>query len=62
MTCPTSAHDLATRLARVGIDQDPAHGAVMPPLHLSANYSWRGNAATTTAARAIRPATCWARP
>jgi len=42
MTCPPSSHDLATRLARVGIDQDPAHGAVMPPLHLSANYSFDG--------------------
>ncbi|MBB5660964.1 cystathionine gamma-synthase [Brevundimonas halotolerans] len=42
MTCPPSPHDLATRLARVGIDQDPAHGAVMPPLHLSANYSFDG--------------------
>ena len=42
MTCPTSAHDLATHLARVGIDQDLAHGAVMPPLHLSANFSFDG--------------------
>lgn len=42
MTRLASPRDLATRLARVGIDQDPAHGAVMPPLHLSSNYSFDG--------------------
>lgn len=30
----------ATRAVRSGIDTDPAHGAVMPPLYLSANYSF----------------------
>ena len=42
MTRLASPRDLATRLARVGIDRDPAHGAVMPPLHLSSNYSFDG--------------------
>ena len=34
-------HDEAI-LARAGIDEDDAHGAVMPPIHLSANYSFQG--------------------
>ena len=29
-----------TRAIRVGVDADPAHGAVMPPLHLSSNFSF----------------------
>lgn len=29
-----------TIACRVGIDSDPTHGAVMPPLYLSANYSF----------------------
>jgi cystathionine gamma-synthase len=29
-----------TIACRVGVDTDPAHGAVMPPLYLSANYSF----------------------
>src|SRR6187551_3412210 len=31
-----------TAAARSGVDQDPAHGAVMPPLYLSSNYSFAG--------------------
>lgn len=30
-----------TRTVRAGIDQDPSHGAVVPPLYLSTNYSFR---------------------
>lgn len=33
---------LATRAVRSGIDSDPAHGAVAPPLYLSANFSFDG--------------------
>lgn len=36
-----SEHD-ETILAGAGIDEDGAHGAVMPPIHLSANYSFDG--------------------
>ena len=32
----------ATIAARFGVDADPAHGAVMPPLYLSSNYSFAG--------------------
>ena len=32
----------ATVAARAGVDIDPAHGAVMPPLYLSTNYSFAG--------------------
>ncbi|WP_298746560.1 cystathionine gamma-synthase [uncultured Brevundimonas sp.] len=31
-----------TIAARTGVDQDTAHGAVMPPLYLSSNYSFAG--------------------
>jgi cystathionine beta-lyase/cystathionine gamma-synthase len=31
-----------TTCARSGVDQDTAHGAVMPPLYLSSNYSFAG--------------------
>lgn len=31
-----------TRAARSGVDQDVAHGAVMPPLYLSSNYAFDG--------------------
>ncbi len=34
--------DPATSAVRVGLDSDPAHGAVMPPLHLSSNFSFEG--------------------
>ena len=36
-----NAHD-ETILASAGIDEDAAHGAVMPPIFLSANYSFDG--------------------
>src|SRR5512142_1517289 len=32
----------ATIAARAGVDADAAHGAVMPPLYLSSNYSFAG--------------------
>lgn len=32
----------ATIAARAGVDRDPAHGAVMPPLYLSTNFSFAG--------------------
>ncbi len=32
----------ATQAVRAGIDHDRSHGAVMPPLYLSANYSFKG--------------------
>ena len=35
-------HSLATRAVRAGIDTDPTHGAVAPPLFLSANFSFDG--------------------
>ncbi|MGH8110901.1 MAG: cystathionine gamma-synthase [Rhodanobacteraceae bacterium] len=31
-----------TRAVRAGIDKDPQHGAVTPPLHLSSNFSFSG--------------------
>ena len=34
--------DPATSAVRVGLDSDPAHGSVMPPLHLSSNFSFEG--------------------
>ena len=33
---------IATIAARAGVDTDAAHGAVMPPLYLSSNYSFAG--------------------
>ena len=36
------AHDARTIAARKGVDTDPAHGSVMPPLYLSSNYSFAG--------------------
>lgn len=39
MTAPRNPHTL---VARSGVDQDTAHGAVMPPLYLSSNYSFAG--------------------
>src|SRR5579871_4468719 len=32
----------ATIAARAGVDVDAAHGAVMPPVYLSTNYSFAG--------------------
>jgi cystathionine gamma-synthase len=37
-----SAPALATRAVRAGIDCDPTHGAVVPPLVLSSNFSFAG--------------------
>ncbi len=31
-----------TKTARAGIDKDPTHGAVIPPLYLSTNYAFEG--------------------
>lgn len=47
MNAPLTLHllDPATSAVRVGLDSDPAHGAVMPPLHLSSNFSFEGFAA-----------------
>ena len=43
MTRPTrSTKDIRTICARSGVDTDTAHGAVMPPLYLSSNYSFAG--------------------
>ena len=39
MTRFASPHTIA---ARTGVDTDTAHGAVMPPLYLSSNYSFAG--------------------
>jgi cystathionine gamma-synthase len=36
---PLSAH---TRLISAGINQDKAHGAIMPPIYLSTNFSFEG--------------------
>lgn len=32
----------ATRAVNIGIDSDPTHGAVMPPIYLSSNYTFEG--------------------
>lgn len=37
-----TAQNPRTIAARTGVDQDTAHGAVMPPLYLSSNYSFAG--------------------
>ena len=42
MTVKRTTKDIRTLCARSGVDQDPAHGAVMPPLYLSSNYSFAG--------------------
>lgn len=34
--------DARTHAARTGVDQDPTHGSVMPPLYLSSNYAFAG--------------------
>ena len=34
--------DPRTIAARTGVDTDPAHGSVMPPLYLSSNYAFAG--------------------
>jgi len=47
MTAPTCSTDVdsrrpATRAVRAGIDRDTAHGAVVPPIVLSSNFSFDG--------------------
>ena len=37
-----STRQAATIAARAGVDRDAAHGAVMPPLYLSTNFSFAG--------------------
>ena len=39
MTCSTDVHPCTTA-ARHGVNSDPTHGAVMPPLYLSSNFSF----------------------
>lgn len=41
-TLKNSRPSLRTLTATVGVDQDTAHGSVMPPLYLSSNYSFDG--------------------
>ena len=41
MTCPDQVRPCTTA-ARHGVNSDPTHGAVMPPLYLSSNYSFDG--------------------
>jgi hypothetical protein len=41
MTCPSNPQPCTTA-ARHGVNSDPAHGAVMPPLYLSSNFSFDG--------------------
>ena len=36
------SREIATIAARAGVDVDAGHGAVMPPLYLSSNYSFAG--------------------
>ena len=43
MTRPTPENCRpSTQICRTGIDSDPAHGAVIPPLYLSSNFSFDG--------------------
>lgn len=41
MTAPSTRHPCTTA-ARHGVNADPTHGAVIPPLYLSSNYSFDG--------------------
>jgi cystathionine gamma-synthase len=41
MTAPANRHPCTTA-ARHGVNADPTHGAVIPPLYLSSNYSFDG--------------------
>ena len=38
----TSQTSKATRAVRASIESDTQHGAVVPPLHLSSNYTFSG--------------------
>jgi cystathionine gamma-synthase len=42
MSCSIPSRHPATAAVRAGIDSDPAHGAVVPPLVLSTNFSFDG--------------------
>ena len=37
-----SAANPSTRVCRAGVNADPTHGAVIPPLYLSSNFSFDG--------------------
>jgi len=37
-----SVNDPCTRAVRAGLDADPQHGSVMPPLHLSSTFAYAG--------------------
>jgi len=39
---PSSSYQSATVAARAAVESDPTHGAVMPPLYLSSNYTFDG--------------------
>jgi cystathionine gamma-synthase len=41
MTDPANAH-LTTRAVRAGLESDPVTGAVVPPLHLTSNFTFKG--------------------
>jgi len=41
-TPPFTPRRARTAAARAGIDSDTAHGAVVPPIHLSSNYTFEG--------------------
>lgn len=43
MTKPLKAHSSATIAVRQGIESDTQHGAVVPPIYLSTNYSFDGH-------------------
>lgn len=38
----TTEWQTATKTARAGVDKDPTHGSVTPPLYLSTNFSFEG--------------------
>ena len=42
MPTPTSSHAKTTGTVRCGIESDRQHGAVVPPLHLSSNFTFAG--------------------
>jgi len=42
MTHPKRSLSTVTRAVRAGVDTDRQHGAVMPPLYLSSNFSFEG--------------------
>lgn len=42
MSKETDTQDVNTIVARAGVESDTAHGAVVPPLYLSTNYTFEG--------------------